>query len=76
MQAFYENSYEFIKLSMSVLCVCGRIRALSDLETQMNLLRPEYESIRDTASKLPVDKEQHDEMESVWKETECTVAER
>ncbi|MCJ8731015.1 hypothetical protein PDJAM_G00191160 [Pangasius djambal] len=52
------------------------IRALSDLETQMNSLRPEYESIRETARKLSTDTEQHDEMESVWEETERAVAER
>lgn len=46
---------------------------MSDLETQMKLLHSEYESIRDTASKLS---EQHDEVESVWEETERAVAER
>lgn len=53
-----------------------RMRALSDLETQMNSLRPEYESIKGTALKLSTDTEQRDEVESVWEETERAVAER
>lgn len=49
---------------------------MSDLETQMSSLRPEYESIRETASKLSTVTEQRDEVESVWEETERAVAER
>lgn len=59
-----------------MFCVSGRIRALSDLEKRLNSLRPEYESIRETASKFPTDTEQRDEMASVWEETERAVAER
>lgn len=42
----------------------------------MNSLHPEFESVRGTASQLSTDAEQHDEMKSVWEETERAVAER
>uniref|UniRef100_A0AAR2KFY0 Calponin-homology (CH) domain-containing protein n=1 Tax=Pygocentrus nattereri TaxID=42514 RepID=A0AAR2KFY0_PYGNA len=57
-----------------------RIRALSDLDAQINSLRSEYQSIRGTASKPSPDSQQPgqsaDELDSLWEETERAVAER
>ncbi|TSV02080.1 Nesprin-2 [Bagarius yarrelli] len=60
----------------TIPAVQHRIRALSDLQTQINSLRPEYESIKETASKCSTNKEQCNEMEIVWLETERAVADR
>ncbi|XP_062851798.1 nesprin-2 [Trichomycterus rosablanca] len=51
-----------------------RIRALSDLEAQINLLRPEYQSLKEATSKLSL--RTVDELETLWEETERAVIER
>lgn len=54
-----------------------RIRSLSDLESQLNSLRPEYQSIK---MSLSSQKEQPDpaeeELNSLWDETEKAVSDR
>lgn len=57
-----------------------RMRSLSDLESQLNSLRPEYQSIKMALSDLSSQKEQPDpaeeELNTLWDETERSVSDR
>lgn len=66
----------FLTLCASVF----RIRALSDLESQLNSLRPEYQSIKKALSEVSSQKEHPDpaeeELDFLWEETERAVSDR
>ncbi|XP_067242791.1 nesprin-2 isoform X14 [Chanodichthys erythropterus] len=57
-----------------------RIRALSDLESRLNSLRPEYQSIKKALSEVSPQKEHPDpaeeELDFLWEETERAVSDR
>lgn len=70
------NMVTFLTLCASVF----RIRALSDLESQLNSLRPEYQSIKKALSEVSPRKEHSDpaneELDFLWEETERAISDR
>lgn len=66
--------------SPSLFASMFRMRALSDLESQLNSLRPEYQSIKKALAEVSPQKEHphpaNEELDILWEETERAVSDR